>query len=500
MACVDLPAFPLQLLLERHPEWRDRPAAVVDCDKPQGKILWVNERARSFRILPGMRYAAALSLAGDLRAAVVPRKEVERSVRSLVRRLHYFTPHVEPAIAASPVTPVTDEPGVFWLDASGLERLHDSLSQWAGLIRSELKRSGFRATVVVGFTRFGVYALARARRGVIVLKTPADERAAARRVPLDRLALDPGARDALHKLGIETVGRLVDLPPEGIERRFGPETYRLHRLAAGELRLPLQPRQPSAPVWQRLLLDHPETVVARLMLAIERLMHPLLEELADRGHAMTEVRVGFRFERTGDHIESIRPATPTLDAAQLLDLIRLRLEAVRKLPDGVAEVVLIARGAPATQKQLQLFGGPKRDLAAANRALARVRAELGDGAVIRARLREGHLPEGSFTWEPLDALESSRPGQIDDARLVRRIHARPIPLPQRPRQEPDGWMLRGLKQGPVVRVLGPYVVSGGWWNRAVHREYHFAETQRGELLWVFYDRGRRRWFLHGRVE
>ena len=26
-------------------------------------------------------------------------------------------------------------------------------------------------------------------------------------------------------------------------------------------------------------------------------------------------------------------------------------------------------------------------------------------------------------------------------------------------------MLRGLEQGPVVRVLGPYVVSGGWWNR-----------------------------------
>ena len=40
----------------------------------------------------------------------------------------------------------------------------------------------------------------------------------------------------------------------------------------------------------------------------------------------------------------------------------------------------------------------------------------------------------------------------------------------------------------------------GWWNRPVHREYHFAETQKGELLWVYYDRSRRRWFLQGRVE
>jgi protein ImuB len=61
-------------------------------------------------------------------------------------------------------------------------------------------------------------------------------------------------------------------------------------------------------------------------------------------------------------------------------------------------------------------------------------------------------------------------------------------------------MLHGLEQGPVVRVWGPYVVAGGWWVRALHREYHFAETRKGELLWVFYDRVRRGWFVHGRVE
>ena len=69
MACIDLPAFPLQLVLQRRPEWKDHPVAVVDHDRPQGKILWINERARAFRILPGMRYAAGLSLAAGLRAA-----------------------------------------------------------------------------------------------------------------------------------------------------------------------------------------------------------------------------------------------------------------------------------------------------------------------------------------------------------------------------------------------------------------------------------------------
>ena len=77
MACVDLPAFPLQLLLRREPGWRDHPVAVVDSDKPQGIVLWVNERARARRILPGIRYAAGLSLAGDLHAAEVSPAEIE---------------------------------------------------------------------------------------------------------------------------------------------------------------------------------------------------------------------------------------------------------------------------------------------------------------------------------------------------------------------------------------------------------------------------------------
>jgi protein ImuB len=156
---------------------------------------------------------------------------------------------------------------------------------------------------------------------------------------------------------------------------------------------------------------------------------------------------------------------------------------------------------PASREQLRMFADkPRRDLAAANRALARLRAELGDEAVVRARLREGHLPEAGFAWEEVDEVPAPKPRDVDGGTLVRRIYTRPLALPARPRHEPDGWMLRDLKQGPVVRVLGPYVVSGGWWRKPVHRDYHYAETQRGELLWVFYDRARRRWFLQGRVE
>ena len=94
--------------------------------------------------------------------------------------------------------------------------------------------------------------------------------------------------------------------------------------------------------------------------------------------------------------------------------------------------------------------------------------------------------------------------------LVRRLLTRPAVLPPRPRHEPDGWLLAGMIAGPVRRSVGPYVLSGAWWGTppgeesgtasGVHREYHFAETARGDLFWVFHDRRRRRWYLQGTVE
>ncbi len=492
MACVDLPAFALQLLQRRRPDWREFPVAVVDSDRPQGLVLQVNQRARARRILPGMRYGAALALARDLRAAAVPQDEVDRAVAALVRRLGYFTPHVEPA---------SNEPGVFWLDASGLEMLHDSLGQWAGLIRTELKREHYAPSIAVGFGRFGTYAIARARHGVTVLQRPQDECRATRNAPLDRLGIEPATRDALARLGVSTVGALVDLPVEEIAKRFGPELQRLHRQATGALDLPVQPTQPETPAMERLWFDHPESDVPRLIVAIERSLGPVLRMLGERRQAATELLVGFRFESTGDHLETVRPAEPTLDPVLLLDLVRLRLEALRKLPDRVVELILIGRGVAATTEQMRLFQErPRRDLAAASRALARVRAGLGDAAVVRAELREGHLPEGSFTWEPLERIGEAKPRENAEGTLVRRLYTRPRPLPPRPRLEPDGWLPRGIADGPVVRVTGPFVVSGGWWQREVHREYLFAETQRGELLWIFYDRMRRRWFQQGSVE
>jgi protein ImuB len=174
---------------------------------------------------------------------------------------------------------------------------------------------------------------------------------------------------------------------------------------------------------------------------------------------------------------------------------------------GVVAIRVWADDVDATREQLALFAErPRRDLRAAEAALARLRAELGDDAVVRPILRDAHLPEAQFGWARVDRVIAPRPRRDQPVVLVRRVLVRPRLLPpQSPRVRDDGWVLSGLEHGTVTHIVGPYVVSGGSWAAAddqpqgVHREYHFAETRRGDCLWLFHDPGRRRWFLHGAV-
>ena len=495
LACVDLPAFSLQLLLRRHPDWAGYPVAVVAEDKPQGLLLWVNEKARRQGVLPGLRYAAAFSLAATLRAGEVAPAESQKSIDDLTHYLGRFTPEIEPSV---------NEPGVFWLNGAGLQHLYASPQQWAYAMQKDLRAQGFTASLAIGFTRFGTYAVAKAKADITVFLDPAEEQSAARGVPLHRLNIEPAFRDMLFKLGVKTVGDLLTLPPGGLRERFGKEAHRLYRMAAGDLWTPLAPRAPDEPARQKYILDDSEDDTTRLLFLIKQLLHPLLAMLAQRHQALVALWLSLLIDH-GDWLkEPLRPAVPTLDAAQILDLVRLRLESLR-LPAGVVEIELRAESCAATSEQLRLFvEKPARDLDAANRALARLRAEFGDQSVVYAKLTDGHLPEARFAWEPLNRIKLPRNdlnGLNSPKILVRRVFIRPIRLSGEPHHShEDGWLILGPKHGAIDKLTGPYVFSGGWWNREIQREYYYAETRRGDLLWLYYDRIRRRWFWQGAVE
>jgi len=491
LACANIAALPLQILLRAHPDWHQQPVAVVDKDKPQGIILWVNKAAQSQRILSGMRYAQGLSLSRELRGGVVSEHDIATATRQVQKALWGMSPRVEPC---------TDEDGIFWIDAGGLEHVYPSQKDWVFGIAKALEEIDLKAIVSLGHSRFGTYAASKSSHTHLIFKTQKEEDAHLQKIPIVALGIEPNLRDTLLKLGIQTVGQFCSLPVESIQKRFGAEALTLYSMAQGKGWAPLQPVPIEEPIVSQLLLEFPESIHARIMIHLDPLLHSLIQQLMQRNEVLSTLNIKLTLDNKDTIQERVAPAIPTLDSAQILSLVSLRLEKCM-LPEGVVEILLHAQGVTISHDQLTLFNDTSHEaIKDAEHALAKIRAGLGHSSVVHAKRYEGHLPEAQYKWELFDKVVPPESVSVATPSLTRRIFSPPKQLPPCDRRDPDGWLLAGIHEGPVEEVIGPHNLSGGWWRKSISRDYHFVRTRSGKWLWIYYDKNRRRWFLHGEVQ
>ncbi len=465
--------------------------AVVAEITPRSRILEVNRWARDHGVRPGQLLSVALGRVPALRAGEVSRGVLERTVQEIKAALHRFSPEVEPA---------SELPGVFWIDATGLTSLFGSLAQWGRQLQEHVAEIGFLAGVAVGFTRFGTCAVARSSVALVVFDSPTDEHQRALDVGVSSLVdafggMDPRAYEALDKLGVHTLRDLVCLPGPGVKERYGPAVYDLHRQASGRCWEPLRPIPEVIPVEATQELEFPESDRQRLLFVLREMFPPLISTLRSRNQAVVRLVLTLSLEDGDRCVAMLKTAQPTQDSGSILELVRLRLENL-ELPAGVVAMTVSVTGDGVPQRQLALFEAAcRRNLDAAHRALARLVAEHGDAVVVHARLLDGHLPQDRFAWEPLTQLDrpvvESHPMSSD----VRGAHS-PVMAVRRYYDRPCS----AAAPGRGVRLHGPYRITSGWWSRLLSRDYYFADTPRGSIEWLYYDRIRNDWRMEGRLE
>ncbi|HVO39517.1 MAG TPA: DNA polymerase Y family protein [Spirochaetia bacterium] len=470
--CISVDHLPLQILLRENPGWKDAPVAVTREERPQSPILALNRPARDKGLSVGMKYASALSLVPSLRARVVPTERVAESRQRIARVLSTFTPDIE-------LCPFDDD--AVWVSVGGLGYLYDSDTRWLTAVRQALASEGFRANVILGFTRFGTYAIARSSARSLVFTSRGEEQALVSRSSIDILPLSPKTKNTLRKLEIRTVQQFVSLPSGETARRFGQDAGLLRDAILADDPLPIQPLaiMESAPCGRRL--DSPLTDLDLLMPHI----HELLEAEGRRAESAKSVISGLtltlRTESGEVTRDVIRPAAPTLKMPLLGRLIQLRLSS-RRFSSGVEAIEILSARTSPSGRQDELFSVKGRDLAAGARAIASLRARFGDDSVSRAVIVHAYLPEKSFRWEqvrkpalPARQQEAKAPGSTA---AVRRIFFAPRQVPSGSRELPF--------------IAGPFITSGSWWGSAGKeppylRHYGFRDSGAG-ISWVFQDR------------
>jgi protein ImuB len=486
LACVNFPRVDLQILALRNSDWKTIPAAVVTEEKPLGRIIDVNRAGRSAGVLPGMRFASALSVCPELRAGVVQQEERDELCRNVIERLRSFSPSVEPSVS---------DDALFWVDAGGLNRLYPSLGKWAGALQAALEQGKLVCSITVGFTRFGTYAGAKGKRAITIFKDQDLEEVASMRAPVGVLPLDHDVLLRLHQLGLYTIRDFVRFSPGALRRRFGKEVEVLQRFARGESTLPIQATEEENPLRREMRLLYPESSVESLLARQLSLLHDLVTMAFSRRQLISELTLELYPELWPGRVEpgiveTIRTARPTLDTDRIERLVRLRLESI-ELPSPIIRLAMEADTVSTERDQCDLFaGGLRRDPQKAEAAVADICAELGNDAVQIAQLQDAHLPEAMFSWKRTEHLKSPSPDRKKhDHLLIRRILPAPQPIPGS----------TNSSESDNESTCGPYDLSGGWWNEPYERCYYYL-TRNNHLLWVYFDCIASQWYMQGVVE
>jgi protein ImuB len=280
------------------------------------------------------------------------------------------------------------------------------------------------------------------------------------------------------------------------------------------------PRSPFVPpprFASKLDLPAPVRDAQALGFGVNRLVQELATWLTARGLGVTRLQLILAHEHYLRHrglpatVASFALGAPARTSAHLASVLRERLARVA-LPAPVESITLTSEEtAPLAGRNLGLLPGDEA-MAVEIPLVDRLRARLGEDAVMRLVPHAEHRPEQAMRDVAVSAAESGRPA------LKRKVGARPATafeavtgnLPEGPRPL---WLL--AEPQPLAHLLetkpwipswklrdGPERIESGWWDGSdVRRDYFVAENPQGEILWIYRDHrygvDDGEWFLHG---
>lgn len=366
------------------------------------------------------------------------------------------------------------------LEIGGSLALFGGLNALQKQISHGLDGLGYHPRLGIAPTPLGAWLLARAGDA-----TPAIDRAELTRrlhpLPIALLEVKEQTRQALHGLGLATLGDCLRLPRAGLARRLTPDLLIYLDRAFGLLPDPRPNYTPPTRFAARLALPAEVEHIEALLFPLRRLLLELTGLLRARSAGVQELHLQLEHHLRPDSRITLGLLQPTRDSQHLLALLRERLERF-ELPAPVQAIALHAERFPALDEpHHELFAADQptgNDRAALTE---RLRARLGEDAVCGLTIAADHRPEHG--WQTLPPAQGNT-AQHSVAPATRPVWLLPAAQPQ---------SLLGLRL-----LRGPERIESGWWDGSdVARDYFIALTPQGQQLWVYRDSRNNQWWMQG---
>jgi protein ImuB len=408
----------------------------------------------------------------------------------------------------SPVV-VKDPPHGLFIDLTGCSHLFGGDGAVLDDLEKRLTRQGFISRAAIAPTPGAAWAMARAGRARLADDETLRDTLAP--LPVSTLRLEDSAVLLMKRLGLETIGQIMDGPRKPFTARAGRHAMLRLDQAFGRVREALTPHRPPPEQFALRRLVEPILTLEAVMTVAESLAGELCGRLREDGRGALLFRL---------HLFGVDNRTRTVelglsraenDARTVLRLLGERLGMTPGTLDaefGFDAVRLDAHEIlPVVLRPIDLAPVSLRDQEAEARLVDRLAIRLGDQSIGRPSVRMVHAPERANHWTKLPLVIDHPPPLAEDGVVRRPLtlfrNAQPVtaisPMPDGP---PKRFTWRRIPHD-VVRAEGPERIAPNWLRApdGRTRDYYRVEDGDGRRFWL-YSEGPRdgmapQWYVHG---
>ena len=454
-----------------------RPFALAGPDARGVVVTATNASARKAGVQTGQTLADARAICPGL-ATLPAEPEADGEVlRALALWLGRFGPNRN-----------TDGADGLWVEITGVGHLYGGEDALLADLLRRFGIAGFTAKAAVADTYGAAYALARygcARGSAHTIAEPGKTREALAPLTVEALRLAPAAVQLLKRLGLRTVGQILEIPRSSLARRFRDDLRAMRQRVVADaanavvwrldqaLGYEQEPRRPleEPPVRIRSLpFAEPLISSEGIEQAVQRLSQELTADLSSACEGAFVIRLSlYRSDGTRADAE-IGSGRPCRDPDHIMRLLRERLDKI-DAGLGIDLVTLAAvRVGPVAPDQCGL-GAVSADDNAVARLIDRLVNRLGGNRVRVMEVGDSHLPERAMVLRPAQSAYGSKAPaghEVSSPQSARPAFLLDVPEPidviaELPEGPPAQFQWRRVRHR-ITRANGPERIAPEWWR------------------------------------
>lgn len=308
-----------------------------------------------------------------------------------------------------------------------------------------------------------------------------------------------------HSLGICTLEEVFNFRLISLRERWGDFGVLLWNRLHGQDAQVISPLVPRDPLVGYGYMDDP---IGQVNLLFNRIK-PHIDILFARLHGLSrfaqkmEVILHCEYSDKKYNLQ-VEPVSASRDQALFEDLLVKRMEKT-ELTNPIREFEISIFDVPEKIQQLDFFE-PRDNSEDRWRRLISF-AKQSNCEMGFLQVEANHFPEKSFSmvteW-PEDFHSADLIERQDNALQIKSTYAKALNQSPRPSlllEQPQLLNDEDMRRIRFVSAFPSERIESGWWQLTPpefkHRDYYFALSHQGQLLWVFQDRMSSQYYLHG---